>query len=389
MCDIFRRHDRCSLCFVRSRVSAPFWSCSTCPSILCRACDGKFSCHGCNYCRDHAVCAAQIRHEVIYSYHNEDIPRTLGLLLNHFELFLHASMHAALANIVSKNFQSNKKAVSSEQFLFGPNSLNDAMIASICGILGPDIYDQLYSEMQQNFAELAKSMRPSAAFIRKNCTCDELRYLHTFCPFCGCIFNIKNDVCFELNIPKISIHSRVMENRSSSNSSFSKTFRRIAPSSVIDDPACELQFPFGRQDLHNQQIVRKARSHNKRKHIDMNSARIIATVSDFDVDLEVIHMSQSLCSKIETRDFEVDKAMCDLPAPFRRSDVRMNHSLLFTRQHLSAKENRNISTENEFDLQEARTVSSSNFDSRRFRAIESGTSVHIILAVMFCSQTKY
>ena len=70
-------------------------------------------------------------------------------------------------------------------------------------IIGEEDFDRISSFLSDGNMTMALGLAPSFDLRKRNCPkCSARRVLHLLCPECGAIFDIKKDLCLEMNLTK-------------------------------------------------------------------------------------------------------------------------------------------------------------------------------------------
>ena len=119
------------------------------------------------------------------------------LLLQHFEVLLSIAVIKEVSTLVSKYFQEQTYNNSIEDYLLATSCL----FGKLRKIFGHVAFDRVSRKLRDGETTMAIGLAPSATLRSQKCSkCKARRCLHTFCPECGHIFDVKVEICKEMSI---------------------------------------------------------------------------------------------------------------------------------------------------------------------------------------------
>ena len=146
------------------------------------------------------------------------------LLLQHFEVYLPKASIKRIAVIMSSFFLKYKDNVKTDIYISSTRSL----FSELRAIIGKNDFDRVSRELRKGTMTMALGLAPSLKLRSKNCIkCSGRRILHLFCPECGMLFDIKNELCKEMNLSKPHAKSPVKKRRRDSNTHLSAEEIRV------------------------------------------------------------------------------------------------------------------------------------------------------------------
>ena len=140
------------------------------------------------------------------------------LLLQHFEVYLPKASIERIAVIMSSFFLKYKDNVKTDIYISSTRSL----FCEVRAVIGKCAFDRVSRELRKGTMTMALGLAPSLKLRSNNCVqCSGRRILHLFCPECGILFDIKKELCEEMNLWKPYVKAPIKKRGRDSNTHLS------------------------------------------------------------------------------------------------------------------------------------------------------------------------
>lgn len=121
----------------------------------------------------------------------------LILLLQHFEIYFSAADVKKVAEVMSTYFSKYQDNDSTDVYMASTTRL----YSDLREIIGMEAFDRISRLLRDGHMTMALGLAPSFDFRDRNCpSCSGRRVLHLFCPECGTLFDIKEELCSQMNL---------------------------------------------------------------------------------------------------------------------------------------------------------------------------------------------
>ena len=125
---------------------------------------------------------------------------SIGLILQHLEVIVDDVILRKLAIVVSDFFKINTQF--SELIIYQFHGVVECykLLHNIRITVGAKIFSECWDSLCGGRYHLAKGMSPSPEYFFRQCgSCTAYRYLHSFCYFCGELFNAMDGILVDLS----------------------------------------------------------------------------------------------------------------------------------------------------------------------------------------------
>lgn len=136
------------------------------------------------------------------------------LILQHFEVYLSKDTVEKMAVVMSDFYFKYRSNVKTDVYV----SSIKRLYSEVRETIGKDAFDRVSRQLRKGVMTMALGLAPSFDLRSRNCRkCGGRRVLHLFCPECGMLFDIKHDLCEEMNLSKPSVKLPQMKRKRESS----------------------------------------------------------------------------------------------------------------------------------------------------------------------------